>query len=263
MLRRIPYLSVSKNELALMIKQAEKQGKEGKILFLSDNSGPIARKIFGYADENNNYLEQKIETIKLNKEKKIIEIYNIENFKNEIKPIRMIYCNDNFVGYDMTRNNNATNLCECSLTKDEKISCFEKIEDKLKYFHDVGIVFGDVRGTNILYSKKTQEVSFCDLDNAQVQNFPIDLYLNLLSRYNSKDKLIDKKWDAFMFNLLLLQEFDNRYVEYSEILTLLEMGYRPSCINRYGRLVLQGMVEAEYINYYDGKYLTPYIKKKR
>ena len=253
-------IEISYQELERMRKKSKTGGSEADVLFLKDTNGrPIARKIFkkdmGCKDKTSEEQEQMRE----NKCIKIIRLYDNEAFRNDVKILKTISCNGQFVGYDMTRNPRAYALYQLDMDARLFISFMNQVKAQLNEFHEQGIVYGDINNANILIDPRNRKTSFCDLDNMQVESYPIDLNTAELRPFMKKG-ILPPSVDTYMLNLTILETMTG--YDYPSILFQLKRGWKPKHISKEGTMVLQKMSTAQKKHQYDGDYLMPYMKKR-
>lgn len=162
----------------------------------------IFRKDFGQWDKN----ADEIEEIRENKLQKLILLYGMKDFDNRLKPINTFSYNGRIVGYREI-------FLECQtlfgtfLTTSEKKYYLKLIREKLDIFHKLGIVYGDVNGSNIFIDERNEEVVFCDIDNMKVLDCPSDMVNDLATEFLDCYGIVDEKLDSYMMNLLTLEQF--------------------------------------------------------
>ncbi len=258
-MRVLPDLKVTQEELIAMRQRAKKGGSESGILFLKNNHQYYARKIFRNDLGCREKLPIERDRMRENKRQKVVRLYQLEHFPNEVKIIRSVSCEGRFVGYDMTCNPYAKPLYQHSFSIPGFIDSMTEVEKKLEAFHQEGIVYGDVSNANILVDSRKGVVSFCDLDNMQIEEYPSDLVPYELQPFR-KDGFYEPGVDAYMLNLVTLSEITG--LEYFEILVKLHQGWKPREIEKTGKRTLREMAIAERAHQYSGNYLTKYLKRK-
>ena len=211
-MRVLPDLKVTQEELIAMRQRAKKGGSESGILFLKNNHQYYARKIFRNDLGCREKLPIERDRMRENKRQKVVRLYQLEHFPNEVKIIRSVSCEGRFVGYE-----------------------------------------------NILVDSRKGAVSFCDLDNMQIEEYPSDLVPYELQPFR-KDGFYEPSVDAYMLNLVTLSEITG--LEYFEILVKLHQGWKPREIEKTGKRTLREMAIAERTHQYSGNYLTKYLKRK-
>ena len=124
---------------------------------------------------------------------------------------------DKLIGYtmDYVAGDFITNFKFTSL---ELISLFKKLSQLLKYYHNHGIILGDINISNILI-KSIDEVYFCDIDSCKILDFPNDgiplLTFNYLKSLgiNPRKIAVNEKFDNLsLFLIFLYVIFDKKNI---------------------------------------------------
>ena len=139
-----------------------------------------------------------------NKEKKIIELYQ-RQLEHSTIPVRTISYKGQLVGYEMTTDPYFDVYKGYQLSIEEQRQLLLKSKQVLQYFQSRGIIYGDVELRNILFNRETGEVIFCDMDNTQIDNLPIDIRPSKLEHYYLTKSIIDEGVHHFMHNYLTLR----------------------------------------------------------
>ena len=142
-----------------------------------------------------------------NKEKKIIRLYE-EQLEYSTIPVRTISYKGQLVGYEMTTDPFYNTYKKYGLTIPEQKQLLIKSKQVLEYFQSKGIIYGDVELRNILFNRETGEVIFCDMDNTQIGDLPIDVRTSRLGQYYLAKSIIDEGVHPFMHNYLTLRLYD-------------------------------------------------------
>jgi hypothetical protein len=142
-----------------------------------------------------------------NKEKKIIRLYESQ-LEHSTIPVRTISYKGQLVGYEMTTNPFFDTYKRYSLTIEQQKQLLIKSKQVLEYFQSKGIIYGDVELRNILFNKETGEVIFCDMDNTQIGELPMDVKPSKLDHYYLTKSIIDEGVHPFMHNYLTLRLHD-------------------------------------------------------
>lgn len=256
-------IKISEKELNYILSNCDgnDHGSEGIIIKQDDKRN--VRKIFFDHFGLLYPTEEKTGRIRENKLSKLDKLYQINNFDNDVKVSNSVSCNGKLVGYDMVSDKINYPYVTAPLLRDEKIKFLKQIKKKLEYFHGLGIVFGDVRNGNILIDKRKKNISFCDLDNIQIDRNPIDLINRYIIDFPNKDLLVDKKADYYMYNLLLLNELLYEHYDYEHILkkisSNLDFDKDIDLFNETGITNIKKMVNVK--NKYTGGYLIDNLKK--
>lgn len=179
---------------------------------------------------------------------------------NDVKILSSLSYEGRLVGYDMTYDENAVDLLTVELPILEKVFYWIMAQQKLEYFHELGIVFGDVKSNNILINPKKKSLSFCDLDNIQMGNYPMDCCSDYLISFADDDGFVPEEVDRYMYNLMLLSELEQTSKGYDEVLGLLELGYQFPYLKETAQPILREMRKASYS--FKGDYLTKHLNLK-
>ena len=120
------------------------------------------------------------------------------------EPTAILYSNGVPIGYEMKYDENDINLLLSTLSKKEKIYTLKKIKDILKYFESKEIIYHDINQGNILINKNKGKIKFCDIDNVTMEDYPGDLYDDLILFFKETYGVIDTRVHSFMHNYLTL-----------------------------------------------------------
>lgn len=192
-MQRMSNISLTRKELNNLLKHSYARGSEG-IVCESDTKNTLY-KIFSSG--------KKIIPMCENKERKITKLYELK-LEDSVRPLKTISHKGNLIGYEMTYDKDDVRYYPTNHNRNERIE-FLKITSKiLKYFSTKNIIYGDVAYRNILYNNKTEKFKFCDMDNIQIDDYPIDLVGNNSALFEyEKLRKIDKYADAYMHNILV------------------------------------------------------------
>lgn len=215
-MKKLPNINLTRKEYELYLYGNDifNRGSEGHIYQL-DNCGTF-RKIF--CDE---YL---LDSIYENKLSKLSLLYQISDFENDVKIRNSLSCEGKLVGYDMVSSTILSSYSEFSFLPKVQIEILQKIKEKLEIFHRLDIVYGDIKQDNILVNPNTLDISFCDLDNIQIQDKPIDFYNMYVSIFEKNNGLFSENVDRYMFNLLYFSEYYFPKTSYYDIINDMACG---------------------------------------
>ena len=99
------------------------------------------------------------------------------------------------------------------------------------------------------------------MDNARIGEYGIDLKNSNLMRYYERYGQMDETVDAYMHNLLTLQQLDFKdYIPqyYSDILLAIKRGPQPTGFKQAARPIIESM---PYPEQFTGDYIAKYIKR--
>lgn len=141
-----------------------------------------------------------------NKEKKIIELYTSQ-LEHSTIPVRTISYKGNIVGYEMTTSPFYNSYKRYTLTIEEQKQLLLKSKQVLEYFQSKGIIYGDIELRNILFNRETGDVIFCDMDNTQIRDLPMDIRPSTLEHYYLS-RGMDEGVHPYMHNYLTLRLYE-------------------------------------------------------
>lgn len=252
----LPNINLSRSEVNILLKHAVAEG--GEALICQGIEADSLSKMFLDPHQRNftaNHTIRDLTEMSDNKFHKIDELYQ-QDIDYMVRPLYTISCDDKLLGYGMTHDKNDIAL-NMPITY-QKASDFAYYalasQDILQYFNQLGIVYGDVATRNILVNRKTRTAKFCDIDNIQYQDYPIDTLTRDLRLYEAV-RGIDNETDAYMHNLMLLKRF---YLEPLDADTNEDL-----CLDYFTEPALpifKSMIEPED---FKGQYAAKYIKTRR
>lgn len=253
-MQRIPNIKLTEAEVQyILTKRKFDYGSEATICFGSNHN--TLYKIFTAGQKNPIPI-----CMSDNKEQKIMLLYQMQP-QNSVLPLQMISMDGILIGYEMTTDPMSQTLLDLDLTRDEMIEALLKSQAVLEYYAQNGIVYGDVKNDNILFNRATGQVQFCDMDNIQIGEYPIDLTSYELEYYQLFHKKIDAHADAYMHNLLTLESLHYRNIDMmQDIIYRLQDKDYPVGFSDEAFAILDGMASTERFN---GEYIIQYVKKKK
>ena len=245
----IPNIILTQDAYRQLLRQEQMRGGEA---IISPSGNPNTRyKLF----MNQQHYESPMNE---NKTKKIMELHQ-RKIRHLVRPLSTISFNGKMVGYEMTYDPFDRSLESLSfLPRKQLIRVLRETKEILEYLNSEGITYGDVTADNILVNIKTGIVKFCDIDNMQVGENPIDIKGFSLSRYHSKTGVIDFKADAFMHNLLTIKKLSAPDKFESTIIQELERGIYPTRFKQGAKPIFESMANPES---FTGEYVVQYVKR--
>lgn len=194
-----------------------------------------------------------------NKFKKISALYQ-QDLEYSVKILSTVCAGKYLVGYEMTYNPRNIPFLSLDLPREKMITMLETIRKGLEYFATKDIVYGDMKGNNILLDPQTGQIEFCDMDNIQVGKYPIDVKGPTLTQFLKEYGTIDHIADIYMHNLFTLKRlnFPTYNPTYKQIIATLEYGIYPKCFKEDGKRVFESMATPKS---FTGEYAIQYIKK--
>ena len=236
-MQRIPNIDLNEEQLKeLTVGYKISAGSEGVVCegIQSNTVAKIARK--------------KGEIIPLgdNKEHKIIELYK-KQLEHSSIPVRTISHNGNIVGYEMTTDPRFDKYARYQLTYQELKQILLKSKEIIQYFLSQDVIYADTELRNILFNRETGEIFFCDMDNTQIGEYPMDLIPSILEHYNLS-RGIDEAILPYSHNYFTIRLFD--LDPYETRFTIRKYFKRP------GYKIIQSMQQPEtFIEDYCVKYM--------
>lgn len=219
----LPDIKLSEDEYISMKKCSAYHGSEGCVIRDGDYAIKIFKNNFGKKDT----CHEKIELTRENKFCKIKTLFRYGNlFDNEFYPLATYSYEGKFVGFHgpwlpYSSMNFST------LNMREKIFYLKKIRQKLESFHEIGIVYGDIKDDNIFIDTSSKKVTFVDIDNMKIGAYPMDLMSNSAKNFIANYGKVDKKLDSYMMNLLTIDLLQHHSGWYDEIIANLQLGFVP------------------------------------
>ncbi len=185
-------------------------------------------------------------------EKKKIEKVSEMNLDYITEPTAILYSNGVPIGYEMKYDENDINLLLSTLSKKEKIYALKKIKDILKYFESKEIIYHDINQGNILINKNNGKIKFCDTDNVTMEDYPGDLYGDLILFFKETYGVIDTRVHSFMHNYLTLS-YLNDIDELYDVMAMIKTYKYPKHVTKKNEEIVKSLVES------DGTYKDRYI----
>lgn len=200
-----------------------------------------------------------IEPIQLpdNKHKKILSLYE-RNIDHTVHPVSTLSLDGQLIGYEITHDKDDINLDVISLRRKLLIQILRESRDILRYFDSQDITFADVKGSNILVNRKNYQVTFCDIDNMRVGQYPIDLLNDYVDSFIEADCDINGNVDAYMHNLLTIQKLKKTKLDYNGIICNIEAGKYKKSYPKDIAAILDTMNSS---SDFTGEYIIEYIKR--
>lgn len=248
-MKRLPNVEISDQQLDLIIDDGLFD-YGGEAIVCRNNNPNTLYKIFVKP------LSNVPDTMVDNKFKKITWIYQ-HPLEHTVMPTATITNNGNLIGYEMTYDREDEALLNAILTPDETIACLQETAKILKYYASKDITFGDVKNDNILINNNNQ-IKFCDIDNMRIGDMQVDIMSYALTDYFQVNKAIDAKADAYMHNLLVLEQLKYNNLPYKSILSKLKSRPNMSEFSKEMKKIFSSLAKPEQFN---GDYAIQYIKK--
>ena len=251
-MKRLPNKKLTTQELDLLIED-NLYDYGGEAIICTTNNPHSVYKIFVYPGTN---IPDRMSDNKLRK----VSYYYQNDITGLIKPLSTLENNGDLIGYETTFDSTNTSLLDSLLTPSEIFSCLNQSKDILEYLATKDITYGDVTSDNLLVNARTKKVTFCDIDNTRVGEYPIDVMSDSLSNYVFSRRAADSTIDAYMHNLLTLEQLYFRNASYTEIVRKLRAGQNPIEADQLASRIITSMQDPPN---FTGEYVLPYIKQKR
>lgn len=206
-----------------------------------------------------------------NKFSKVKELYQ-KKLKSSVQPVSTISMDGRLIGYEMTYDPSFISLEKANLSRKETIKVLKKTRDILLYFDSQDVTYSDIKSDNILVNPKTKEVMFCDMDNTRIGQYPVDIKCFNLMRFYEIYGKIDNVVQAYMHNLLTLEQLgfkDEMMItcdqlhggaaaNYHNIVLALRRGERPTRFKQKAQETFDSMTSPTTFN---GEYVIQYVKR--
>ena len=250
-MKTMPNIELTDKELEILIEES-KFSYGGEAMVLRNNNPHTLYKIFTIPGTD---IEAEMDD---NKFRKIIRLYN-SPLEGIVLPLSTISNRGKLIGYEMTYDEEDECLLDVIMSDSERTHFLHESKDILLYFTSQDVTYGDVKDDNVLVNRRTGKVKFCDIDNIRLQELPIDIMGHGLTEYFEVVRRIDEKADAYMHNLLFLEQLKYNNLSHRAILNRLRakpiMPEFPEEVER----IISTLIEPEKFN---GEYAIQYIKRR-
>jgi serine/threonine protein kinase len=247
----IPNITLSDDELDLLIED-NKFDYGGEAIVCRNNNPNTLYKIFVQPGTNIP------DIMSDNKQKKVEWLYQNE-IEDTVRPISTLSNRGYLIGYEISFDIDDVALINALLTQEEKIHFLHESARILQMFAKRDITYGDVKDDNVLINIKTGKAKFCDVDNIRIGNLPIDIMGHGLVEYFDANQTIDEKADAFMHNLLLLEQLKYHNLSHQAILNRLRTNPIMPEFPEEAERILTSLLPPEK---FQGEYAISYIKRR-
>lgn len=241
---RLENIKLSKKEAYQLIKKSFFSSGGEAVICRTDNSNTLYKIFF----KGNMY---NVVTMGENKLRKIERIHQMK-LDGCIKPLRTISMNGRLIGYEMSYDPDDLRYYPTIIRRAETISQLKETKRLLEYFCSKGVIYGDIAFRNILLNRKTGQIKFCDVDNACVCQYPMDLIPPRLRDYYDVCGL-DERVHPYMHNVLTLEAFNMNFSAHDN--KKIETEFKKKTIP-----IIESMREPAN---FQGEYIIQYVKKRR
>ena len=258
----LPNIILTPEELMNIKRNASSyvSGAEGIIIKEPDKK--VVRKILlSEVKEDIDKKPEDIERIRRNKQSKVVRLGTMETLKNELKVSATITDHQGkFIGYEMSSPVPLYPLdTNPFVTLGEKVEYLKQLKRRLEDLHQHGIIYGDIKESNILWNNEQGVICFCDLDNTQIGTCPIDLVNYSISNFVDENGYISTGVDEYMFNVLTIQQLFYPNLDYRNVIEKMRKLKPGENASKEFAKTLRKMKRTT--NYYDGGYLIDYLRK--
>lgn len=250
-MKRLPNITLSDAELDLLIED-NKFDYGGEAIVCRNNNPHTLYKIFVQPGTNIP------DIMSDNKQRKVEWLYQHE-IEDTVSPISTLSNRGYLIGYEISFDTDDVALINALLTPEEKIHFLRESARILQMFAKRDITYGDVKDDNVLINIKTGKAKFCDVDNIRIGNLPIDIMGHGLVEYFDANQTIDEKADAFMHNLLLLEQLKYHNLSHQAILNRLRTNPIMPEFPEEAERILTSLLPPEK---FQGEYAISYIKRR-
>ena len=199
-----------------------------------------------------------------NKFEKLKRLYHIDILKeiNAIQILASISCEGEIIGYLMNKSS-YREIDYFPTTHTEMLNYLWLARQKLKQFEQIGILYGDISSSNILFFQN--DVCFCDLDNVAYQELDMDIVPLCLREFMGKYEFssimkVNEKAISYMYNLFTLKKLcfldENRLVEEYLESEQIPRELRPLAYKEIKKQM------CHVTPFYEGYYFIDYVKDK-
>lgn len=248
-MKRMPNIKLTDEELELLLEDSIFDYGGEAIIFKSERN--TLYKVFMLAGTNI------IEGMSDNKFKKLLSLYDNPH-KYCIHPLSTLSLNGMLIGCEIDYDEDDISLLNATLSREEKIFYLSKAKTALEYFSSEDITYGDVKDDNVLINPKSGNVKFCDIDNIRLGQYPIDVMSDELTDFVKAHGKVDQTIDAYMHNLLTLEQLHFHNFSHCQILQNLLNGNYPKELSKQTHKIIDNMLIPKQFN---GDYIIQYIKK--
>lgn len=257
MISKLPNQELTDQEYYQIYKNVFDYGSES-VLARSDQKSSVIklfRKNFGH----NQASIETIETIRENKFQKLMLLYQHKKKLGEIYPVATYSWHGSFVAYKMPYIDLPTYQDLCGISTSDHYRILKSIKEKLIRWHELEIIYGDIKDDNIFIDPCTFQVDFCDLDNIQIGKCSIDLFSIYATKFVQDYGVLDEKLDSYMLNLMTIEKLEQVRGWYDEVLNWIYQNQVPCyfTLSTAGEIIKQ-MRKID--KHYQGKYIIDQIK---
>lgn len=250
-MKRMPNIELTDQELAMIIERG-RFDYGGEAIVCRNNNPHSLYKIFTHPGTD------VAAVMSDNKHKKITHLYQ-HPLEDTVAPLSTISNRGTLIGYEMTFDEDDEALINVIMPEEESVYYLHETAEILRYYATKDTTYGDVKDDNVLINRKTKKAKFCDVDNMQIGNMPIDIMGHGLFEYFAETGIIDEKADAFVHNLLFLEQLKYSGLSHQTILTRLRAHPQMPEFSEEVMRVIESLNNPKEFN---GEYAIQYIKRR-
>lgn len=191
-----------------------------------------------------------------NKENKLLLIPQIDELKDDVKVLDLVYKEGKLVGYTMEKSSNTP--IDMFDKRKNKIRFLKILRAKIEILNQQDIYIGDFNEKNFLTSDEKDIIELCDLDNLRIGKYDFDVMDNVQKKFMNRCGNISLI-DSYCFNIFtisFLGKFDMAY-----LFNHLDWNHFPKILYcEENEQLFQSMICLN--NEYERKFLIDKIKAK-
>lgn len=252
-MRNIPVIKITHDELQKQISTLE-YATGGEAIICKTNEIDTLDKYF--IDPKT----REITYMSENKQRKIEKLFQLD-LEEGVRPHSIICSAGTIVGYRMFAPKGYVTLEKAVLTRKQKVAAIKNSQKALETFKKHDIAYVDIKADNILVNPKTCQTIYCDMDNARIKEYDVDLKSRDVMRIFEVHGKTDELVVSYNHNLLTLQQlgFKDEIPEYfSDILLSIKRGPFPTGFKQTAIPIIESM---PYPEQFQGQYLAKHIKR--
>ncbi len=230
-----------------------KEGMESVIYYYKVNNNIVLLKRFKTKLDFRGYSVDVPKSTFENKRKKVELICDSGYLVDEVRPLDLVFDNDEFIGYtivlDSIKTANEIN------SRRKKIYILRQLKGKIEKYNECGIYIGDISPKNILV-QDDGTIKLCDLDNFKIDNLDFDL-LSIFQKTYRKNVSNDDNIDNYCFNMFTVAYLQNIYSPYV-LYNLRVNGLKYPINSKENKCIVESLINLD--DSYQKKYLIDNLR---